>query len=173
MEKPKHKPEQMLMAAIGFTEDDLESNRQGVITAGQKARFNREYRKRAFSQLPCLALFACFTAMFLSAGLVSGQLGLGVVLLLLIIGFIVYQLRRREQGVTDMRGGDVQNIEGRVQLDATNMGNTQRFIVSVLDQTFNVKKEIFLAFKNGDPYIIYYVPHSKTILSAEWLREGD
>jgi hypothetical protein len=36
---------------------------------------------------------------------------------------------------------------------------------------FAINKPIFLAFKNGDPYRIYYAPHSKTLLSAEWLRD--
>jgi hypothetical protein len=30
---------------------------------------------------------------------------------------------------------------------------------------------VFLSFKNGDPYRIYYAPATKLILSAEWLRD--
>ena len=33
----------------------------------------------------------------------------------------------------------------------------------------SINKDVFLAFKNGDPYAIYYAPYSKTLLSAEWL----
>ncbi|MBK8029121.1 MAG: hypothetical protein IPK17_06325 [Chloroflexi bacterium] len=38
---------------------------------------------------------------------------------------------------------------------------------------FKVQHDGFLAFKNGDPYRLYYTPHSHTILSAEWLRDDD
>ena len=37
--------------------------------------------------------------------------------------------------------------------------------------TIRTTKAVFLAFKNNDPYRIYYTVGSKTILSAEWLYD--
>lgn len=36
---------------------------------------------------------------------------------------------------------------------------------------FKIKKFGMLAFKNDEPYAIYYTPRTKILLSAEWLRE--
>src|SRR5262249_8393911 len=38
MEKTKQNPAQTLMEGIGFTEDDLEANRQGILTEAQRIR---------------------------------------------------------------------------------------------------------------------------------------
>ena len=53
-------------------------------------------------------------------------------------------------------------------------GGITRAISSALAaSTFVVSKQVFLAFKNGDPYRVYYAPNSKRIVAAEWLRGED
>ena len=72
----------------------------------------------------------------------------------------------------DIRKGEVDVAEGRVILDVIGQGNSgNAYSARIENVTFAINKPIFLAFKNGDPYRIYYAPHSKTILSPEWLRE--
>ncbi len=170
-EKLKHKPEHMLMDAIGFTEEDLEANRQGIITDAQKVHFRREYQKSAFAFLPALVILAFFTIGLLSSGLLFIQPGSIVLPFLFFIVYLAYLSWRRQQAVDAIRRGNLESVEGRIQLNTTASNSRQLFTISVQNQKFNIKKNVFLAFKNGDPYVIYYVPRSKSILSAEWLRE--
>lgn len=91
----------------------------------------------------------------------------------------------------DIRERRAESVEGRVQLDLhhsynrsmhrmsgtqfnfnTNRGSSH-YYVYIGGMRFEVSKAGFLAFKNDDPYIIHYAPHSKLLLSAEWLREDD
>jgi hypothetical protein len=63
------------------------------------------------------------------------------------------------------------SIEGGIQLDVVNHGKGGiGYKICCQDRCFDVSKDVFLAFKNQEPYLIYYVPYSNTILSAEWLR---
>jgi hypothetical protein len=73
--------------------------------------------------------------------------------------------------MADLRVGEAQSLEGRIQLDTVSVSSAQQFTVTVEGHKFVVNKPVFLAFKNGDPYVIYYLPRSNTMLSAEWLRE--
>jgi hypothetical protein len=41
-EKAKSKPEHLLMEAIGFTEEDLEANREGYMSKRQRARLDKD-----------------------------------------------------------------------------------------------------------------------------------
>ncbi|GAB4308759.1 MAG: hypothetical protein Kow00117_02030 [Phototrophicales bacterium] len=83
--------------------------------------------------------------------------------------------------LTEMKRNDamlrspMKEITGIVRLDARvvsrgRSGTTTYFYVQIADQKFKVSQRVMLAFKNGDPYSIYYV--DREILSAEWLNES-
>lgn len=72
-----------------------------------------------------------------------------------------------------MRTNQVALAEGRVDLSLNALQNTAEYFLRVENMRFTIKQNAFLTFKNGDPYRIYYAPHSKKILSVEWLREDD
>lgn len=64
-------------------------------------------------------------------------------------------------------GGAAASIEGRINLNI----NGRRFSIALDNQRFDLKQEAFLAFKNDDPYRLYFTPRTKILLSAEWLRD--
>lgn len=176
MEKPKHKPEHMLMQAIGFTEEDLDANREGymskrqrVILGSNRTFWNTLTTFAAILAIPLAFLFSFCS--FISAPSSSFKLGNMALFCLLIAGIIYFMKRKWARVIDDLRTGDVSAIEGRVKLDFADRGNWSLYSLAISGEIFNVKKSVFLAFKNGDPYRIYYAPHSKTILSAEWLRD--
>ena len=37
---------------------------------------------------------------------------------------------------------------------------------------FRVKKDAFLAFKNNEPYVLYYTEHNKKLVTAEMMSDG-
>jgi hypothetical protein len=91
--------------------------------------------------------------------------------------------------VRDLRARRAESVEGRVQLDMHHTynrsmhqvggnhyrmtGGRSHYYVYIGGMRFEVSKAGFLAFKNDDPYIVYYAPHSRMLLSAEWLRDND
>jgi hypothetical protein len=169
MEKPKYKPEHMLMQAIGFMEDDLEANREGHISRRQRVILENDQTFRntlitfaAILAIPLTLLFSCIS---------FSEFGNTALFCFLIAGIIFFMRRSWARVNDDLRMGDVRAIEGWVKLDFANRGNWSLYSLAINGEIFSVKKSVFLAFKNGDPYRIYYAPHSKTILSAEWLRD--
>ncbi|MBI1257618.1 MAG: hypothetical protein GC204_09120 [Chloroflexi bacterium] len=174
MDKPK-KYEERIMAALNFDEDDLAANAAGSLSQAQRADLDAEQRRSAlvviFIVLPMIA--------WLGIGLYFGGLAAASLLILAILAPIfaipvliyaakLFRLRR------DAQAGDVRTAEGRVSLSmrAVSANNVQ-CTLKVGDVKFMVKEKAFLAFKNGDPYSIYYTPYSRRILSVEWLREAD
>jgi hypothetical protein len=170
MDKPK-KHEDVLMAAIGFDEDDLEPNRAGRLSDRQTAKLKRERGNDSFSFVAWLV--AALVLMLIAAlttstivDLVSGAVALVMGFTALKHGIATVQTQR------SLRRGTVDAAEGRIRLDMkTRRQSNPTFYLYTEDRRFTVRKLLFLTLKSGDPYRIYYLPTSKRIISAEWLRD--
>jgi hypothetical protein len=161
-EKMKHseKYEDILMAAVGFTDKDLAANQRSEFSETQIERLTEIYNENL---------------VWLSVATVLIIVGLGlarwfhiVVLPLAVLGGLVFfgcfpPWRVASQ---DLRNSRVEAVEGYATLDV----RETQFVVKIEEMEFQVNKETFLAFKNGEPYRVFYAPNSKRILSAEWLR---
>lgn len=165
------KYEEVLAAALKFTDDDLAMNAAGQLSPAQAAMFQR---RRTVGAILIGGLCAT-VAFFLLIGTVGATASLGPILLALLV-FMAFALAVGAIPAVrisrDLNMG-VQVAEGRVALDMTPAQNSASYKVQVDGQKFKVQKRAFLAFKNGDPYRIYYAPNTKTILSAEWLRDDN
>ncbi len=172
VEKLKEKPQEKLMRVIYFTEEDLAANREGHISEPQRARF---IFLRQF-WLVCLILAMGIGITIAILAVINGishhdavsdhlsAIGLIAIVTSVIVFYISVKLKRLDG---DLNSRHIEVIEGRIQLDL----DGQDYHIVIQNISLRVPKRIFLVFKNGDPYIIYYAPHTKTILSAEWLRE--
>ena len=170
MEKPK-KYEERLMDALAFDEDDLDANQAGHFSPEQRARFIGEQRK--------IAVFAGFFTLLLALWIGATRLNaaaapaLFVFIPIFAALFLTYAVKVLRLS-SDLREDRVLTAEGRVALSMKGSGSNQvECTVKVGAMRFRVKQPVFLAFKNGDPYCIYYTRRSKRLLSAEWLREND
>jgi hypothetical protein len=170
MDKPK-KHEDVLRAALGFDEDDLAANREGRLSDRQTAKFKRDQRKYTIATA-VTALLALMFVLFI--GMTNSPVshllnGLGSLILGLIALMMVQPAVRNTLA---LRRKTAAAAEGRIRLDMQGEGQAANaFYLFVDDRRFTVKKPVFLSFKNGDPYRIYYAPATKQILSAEWLRD--
>jgi hypothetical protein len=168
--KPK-KHTDVLMVALDFDDDDLAANKSGEYSDHQIAELKRRRTWQAI-------IFSLTTVVVSLLALVSTTSAPTLLLpMLFFLGlFMVWSLLAGGIGVVrftrDLRTG-IKAAEGRVGLDMNPSQNTSAYFVKLDERKFKVKKAIFLAFKNGDPYRIYYAPHSKTILSVEWLRDDN
>ncbi|MFW5691138.1 MAG: hypothetical protein ACOCXZ_01445 [Chloroflexota bacterium] len=91
-------------------------------------------------------------------------------------GTLLYQVR------TDLRAGQVAVIEGRIEQNPSSayMNAIRRYHYGLrvigregVRDFDAVGQRVFLAFKNGEPYRIYYAPRSGMLLGADWLRGTD
>ena len=176
MDKNKNKPkneavlsEDELMYAIGFTSIELVANREGILSEYQRKKFRVERRNNVvttiFSLLIAIAIFLFGQAR------VSSIYGIFLWIPIVFCGIgALLAVMRVDEFHQDVTQNHVDAAQGRVSLDITQNRYKTAYTIQLQDRIWDVDKRIFLAFKNGDPYAIYYAPHSKKILSAEWLR---
>ena len=156
-EKPKRKYEDILMDAIGFTEDELELNRVGQLS---KDQWRILYLRQNIWLIAIILVGFVLLALWLG-------ISFSIPHVIAITG-ILYCANKWLMFHNDLRQPRAISMEGRISLDVYGKGS---YTLAVENERFIVNKNIFLAFKNGDPYRIYYTPYTKHLLSAEWLRD--
>lgn len=178
MEKLK-KYEDRLMAALDFSELDLENNRAGLMTYHQAMRLRSARFVATLSWTIPLLLGVCGLSFGVSVMSLVGSAALEVALLpmLFVLGvsgwlYAFFGMRSSRLN-DDLRENRVSVVEGRVDLSVVAGNNSAVYALDIGSIRFPLKHDGFLAFKNGDPYRIYYTAHSKRILSVEWLREDE
>jgi hypothetical protein len=172
-----------LAETLYFTDGDLESNAEGEITDHQMRRLQTRLMMRLVAGgffvvlivAPTLILPSRAVVIYPAVGPNPVWLVIGLVMLFMAFtfGMQIVNLWR------DLRERRAEAVEGPAMLDihysrarsagmVTVYSNRGRpgYTVSVGGLNFRVDKHAFLAFKNGDPYVIYYAPHSKLLLSA-------
>lgn len=168
-----------LMKVIGFTEDDLDANRDGYMSKKQRGALSRERQQWLKFIAIIIGGTSVLYTLFLLKSIIRGDQFPDNIL---IIAFIclaaalmsMYMGFKRSRVNADLRKGDVYIAEGLISLYIQKIQNGQLvfyiYHADIQQQRFKLEKTVYDAFVNGEPYAIYYAPNSKTILSAEWLR---
>lgn len=180
-EKPKYEAEYSLRlsTALRFTEADLAANQQGFITDDQTARL-RMLRGRPGSILVIIILVLSVVLLGIASSLVTTYFQFQSVYcsaIFLLIGGVIGQIALIQSLPPALRiGRDIRerriaSIEGRIQIEFHSRNNGTSYYARMNGKRFEIDKKTFLAFKNDDPYRLYYAPRSKVLLSAEWLRD--
>ncbi len=177
--KPKGHEEE-LAHALDFTAEDLEHNRAGQLSPRQTAHLrdrNRAWRRLLRKWLVVVAGAALYGYLIASSNLdyrnLSGLVFFmpGVTIAALFDLLSHYRLRRPL--ALDGARAEVARAEGRVRLNIAGKNWPRTFDLVLDDLTFPVTEQELLAFKNGDPYVLYYLPNTRTLLAAEWLPHTD
>ncbi len=167
-DKDKVKPGASLMDALNFDETDLDYNRQGEFSPAQQQRlFQRQQLTLTYSIiLSGVLLFAILLIPTARQAIIFLFAGMGVA------GYFLFTNGSEWVSLSrDLKQGKVKQVEGRIRLDVEGQGkNGVAYSVRIDQEYWKINKDTFLAFKNEDPYIIYFASHSRKILSAEWLR---
>lgn len=174
IEKQKHTltSEYPLMSALNFNAYDLEQNRAGHLSQYQRERMESRFQNSAsiYSGLYGIGItVAFFVLMAFGARLIDfRQTGIWMgILLLVILGLRFFIRMLRQPLEDDLKQGVVTAVEGIVTLNISDGGG---YSLIIGDQSFLLPQKTFLAFKNHEPYCVYYLPYSRTLVSAEWLR---
>ena len=168
------------MLALRFTEEDLEANRDGYLTKEQRSKLNRDRRSWKIFLVLALAAAPFGTIMAIVDGIrihdtFSSRVGIIGLLWIVVFGAIVYLWFKKKALDRDLLKGDVVVVEGTVQTGRRflRQRGSPPYFLNVEGISWNVDTYIVFGFANGDPYAIYYAPHSKTMLSAEWLGKRE
>lgn len=165
-----HSDEAILMSALKFDESDLDLNSQGLLSNPQIAVLRGQ---RTLYGMGTLAMMAAFIIYFRLLGLsaFSGELCF-VTIMLGLLGALYLHVAFTGwfNAYQDVKKGHAEMVAGHTTMEIKSAGKGGvHYLVTVDDIEFRVDKPAFLAFKNGEPYRVFYAPNTKKILSAEWL----
>ena len=173
------KYERHLMDAIGFDAGDLAMNQAGTFSETQRRKLENWRIFWTLGLAAAVIVGAGMSALLFLAILFAPQsvalkiaAGLVAIILACVVLYAFCWFKRADY-LDDLDECIVYAAEGRIHLILDEGRNNARYLVGVGSLTFVVGKPTFLAFKNGDPYRIYYAPNSKRIVAAEWLRGED
>jgi hypothetical protein len=172
------KYEDQLMRVLRFDEDDLEANRAGTLSTRQVADLKAERRSQIFWLVFFSLLYLGVVSLILMRSNLNSPLALSligaVVVGIGVVGIGVagfgYVTRIKPLG-KDIRENKALAVDGRADLSLKRQGSQIKYALAVGKLRFPIQKDEFLSFKNRDPYCVYYTPHSKRILSVEWLHD--
>lgn len=172
--KQKHDPQAMLFAAFDFTEDDLVRNAAGELSGWQRA-IQKCMRMIGLGHV-ALAVIFMLLGLALLADMYSPSLLMlyafaGIAFVLCIsVAFGFWDIPAMMRAISILRDNRVAQVEGFVQLDIIHRrSQSSRYLLRINGIRFELTHKQFLAFKNGDPYRIHYVPRANKILSVVWL----
>jgi hypothetical protein len=165
-----------LMAYLQFTEADLETNRDGQYGQEQIGRLRAKsalWLALTIGPLLLVLVVVGYGVYFFKDGQstilrLTLNMFCNISIALLGVVLTLFSLRKYRAYAADLWTENIEAVQGRVKLEIQDIGNCK---LSINDLEFGITQAALLAFKNGDPYCLYYAPHSKTLLSAEWLRE--
>jgi hypothetical protein len=170
---PLYEQDRLLNGTLGFTDEDLAANQDGYISDKQRLRLKRERRKwKFFIVVTLLAYPFGWMLIVFPETYRPATAGIGVWFGASVTIFICWLFMRDFD--QDLAEGKTQVIRGAIKLGQQlftigGQGQQSHYYLRIENMNWTMRKSPFLAFADGDSYAIYYAPHSKTLLSAEWL----
>ena len=170
MEKRKYTYGNELMEALRFTPEDLAFNQEGLLSETQ--------RQYLFIQDRWIRIGLIIVSMIALTAFAVWDVSFSTKLKILFVpGVIIFPIWQKIYGLWEryagyMRSPYAEVVEGIIQLDIDDRNRMFQFKLRVQNMRFSLAKREFLAFKNREPYRIYYTPGYNRILSAEHLLES-
>lgn len=162
-----------LMEQLQFSEEDLATNRAGMLSAPQIERL-RKARGRAFlvsgGALTLIALVASGLLFIAERGGSGVGVLVGIALTLLnaiIMARAVQTWMRTEE---DLRRGEVEKIAGSVKRTVRIFGRLPVYVLTIDGREIVVSKDVFNSVREGGYYTLYRARRTGTLLTAEPAR---
>lgn len=161
---------QSLLQAFNLREEDIVANRAGRLSERQKT-WLAPPKVRGLVLLVIAGHMALIGGLLGAIALITGEPILFFVLLIVLgLGALPFMLIGRE-GIgrpvlqNDVQRGKVSMIQGTIVPDPDTVN--RRYYVQVGDLRFKVTARVYGRFIANADYRLYYLPDSKTLLSAE------
>jgi hypothetical protein len=162
-----------LMDALGFDEDDLQANADGHLSERQRQLFKSQYGRliRWGLIVGVIAVGLIVFLMIVFAYNICAASTVAFALISLVLLMFYQQTFKDWAKLNTVLRFPVESAEGVIVLDLEGGSSNvvPKYVIKLGQVRFEVDKSIFLAFKNGDPYRLYFVADAM-LLSAESLR---
>lgn len=158
-----------LMAALNFTEIDLNANRTGDISLAQADRLRRTWQRTLATSLAVLIGVGLAAALFLYFGQRQQTFILSFIGIVLTVvnAYVMGRLVQARFRYTGDRRPPVIVQDGVIERVLRVVGRGRLYLLKIDGRELYVTRPIFNAFEDGKRYRLYRAPASKTILSAE------
>ena len=162
-----------LMEALQFGEDDLATNRAGMLSATQVERLRASRRRALLVSAGALVVIALVASGLLFVAQQGGSwvgvlVGIALTLVNAVIMARAVQSWLRTED--DLRRGEVEKIEGSVARTVRVFGRLPVYLLTINGREVVVTKEVFNAVKDGGYYRLYRARRTGTLLTAEPVR---
>lgn len=168
--------QQELMNVFGFTQSDLETNREGRLTKFQAQKVMKRESNRwkvpmfAGLFIVLLPMICLISPVFILSLPVRSN---GLVPLTLLFSPIVFAglvffrqgFFRRQHIKSDINLGRVEAVQGIAIVDISDRNHTPK--LTIQNHHFAVSRNALLRIKHLEPHIVYFLPRSKIIVSVE------
>lgn len=159
-----------LMELLRFSEDDLATNRAGMLSEPQVERLRGARRRALLVSTGSLIVIALVASGLLFVAERGGSwvgILVGIALTLvnaLIMARAVQNWLRTED---DLRRGEVEKIEGSVKRTVRVFGRLPVYLLAINGREVVVTKEVFNAVRDGGYYKFYRARRTGALLTAE------
>jgi hypothetical protein len=167
-----------LMAALGFNAADLDANRAGRLSDGQRERLARSGQRSLRLLIGVAAAIVMGAALLLYLGQRSGSpiLGLiGVSMTVINAVVLAFGARSRLRLRDDLQTGRVLAVTGAVHRIVRVQSRIVTYVLAVDDVPgeasgrLSVSRRVFNAFEEGKRYRLYQTAGSRLLVAAEKL----
>jgi hypothetical protein len=177
----KNELQRALQSALNFTATDVAFNRAGKISERQQVAMRQTFLVVNTGTIALLSGFSVLLVLGLGLAMLMLPYNITTWLKLLgpvgfflvILGFIAYTVWEQWGSLQqDLRSGTVKQLEGPLHAVRTiengRRHQTVRYYFALKNgQAFHVSEIAYQALLNHERYRLYYIPHSKQILSLE------
>jgi hypothetical protein len=162
-----------LKSALKFDDDDLAANRAGKLADSQK----KQYDTPQMSPLVQAVIFGHLVGvggLIALIALISGEPAMWLVLAVVLgLAGLPFFMMKNEAALrpvvtADVRRGVVEQTCGTVFVQkAQSQQRGAHYTLTVEGVQMTIPAKAFTAFRHGERYCVYYLPNSKTFISAE------
>lgn len=168
-----------LADGLGFDYDDLDMNRRGHMTEKQIEKKSKTFTQTDGREAIVL-LIILFSGLLIAAmmnhnGGIWSFISVGVVIL--VVAFVGINLNSSDTKKKELKKGELDYVMGTIELNPVHNGT----IITMGDNVYKSNLGMMhprntkatQAFKHGEAYILYVLPKSHIIISAEPLTNSD
>ena len=166
-----------MMRVLKFDMDDLSKNRDGDISDKQR-QLNAPPEISKLVYIVILVHLALIGGILGAIALFTGETALWIVFFIVMgLGAMPFVVLQNEGNVRPLLRGDIEN--GRVKSTSgiaileARKGRYPYFLLTIDGITMKLNKTQATVFKHGETYCAYYLPLSKTLVSAEPINANE
>lgn len=171
-ERPGHQSSSEDLGRIfHFSEADLDSNRAGLLSPGQRTRLWRQDMLKMLGAAVCLVAGVLFNIALLAGWITAHGRGAGLGVALIVLGLVIAVWSAETW--LDLAAGTVLTADGYLRaterIASGRYGPTTTYCFEIAGQTFDVPKEAHDEVHQGKRRL-YYLRRTRTVLSVDSLQ---